>query len=54
MLLKKLTRYVITQSGSARITVASLVHMYQIAAYGLMLRLFVKIVSLSFRSFLSL
>lgn len=54
MLLTKLTRYVITQSGSARITVASLVHMYQIAAYGLMLRLFVKIVSLSFRSFLSL
>lgn len=54
MLLTKLTRYVRTQSGNARITVAFLVHMYQIAAQGLVLRLFVKIVSLSFRSFLSL
>ena len=53
MLLTKLTRYVRTQSGSARITVAFLVHVHQIAAQGLVLRLFVKIVSLSFRSFLS-
>ena len=53
MLLTKLTRYVRIQSGNALITVAFLVHMHQIAAQGLVLRLFVKIVSLSFRSFLS-
>lgn len=43
MLLTKLTRYVRTQSGNAPITVTFLVHMYQIAALELVLRLFLLV-----------